>query len=139
MSRRHPELDAPDWRHMPLRERLLSRLLIDPDSDCVVWSGSHNPKTGYGQIQDQGKNKLVHRVMYEMFAGPVPDGLELDHLCRNKLCANVSHLEAVTHQVNTQRRSAVITHCPAGHEYTEENTYLGKHGRTCRACRRKGE
>lgn len=84
-----------------LRERLLSRLVIDPDSDCVLWTGQR--VRGYGRISVNSRTAPVHRVMYELFAGPVPEGLTLDHLCRVRNCANVAHLEPVTLAENIRR------------------------------------
>jgi hypothetical protein len=81
-------------------------------------------------------------MAYEMLVGPVPDGLELDHLCRVPACVNPDHLEPVTHIENVRRgRSywAERTHCSAGHEYTRENTRITKRGRTCRACKNETE
>jgi hypothetical protein len=102
MTRRRPWLEIPPWRHMTLRDRLLSRLELDP-SGCVLWTG-HKQVGGYGQIQHKGKALLVHRVMYELFTGPIPRGMTIDHLCRVRHCANVSHLEVVTLQENLSRR-----------------------------------
>ena len=124
-----------------VRERVLSRLLIDPGSDCLLWAGSRNTN-GYGQVRDGVRNTVVHRLMYEWFAGPVPAGAELDHLCRVRHCANVAHLEPVSHQENVRRgvspaaEAAVKTHCVNDHEFTEANTYIDRKGhRYCRPCR----
>lgn len=132
-------------RWVPLRERLFSRLIIDP-SGCVLWTGVLDA-WGYGEIRVDGRKQKVHRVMYEMFEGPIPDGLQLDHVkalgCTHRNCANVAHLEPVTPAENTRRSdspsaiNATKTHCPAGHPYDEQNTYYGKTGRRqCRACGR---
>lgn len=80
--------------------------------------------------------------MYEGLVGPIPDGFTLDHLCRNTSCANPAHLEPVTHEENVKRgRSgegqALRTHCPQGHEYTDDNTYQHGGRRFCRACHRE--
>jgi hypothetical protein len=83
------------------RERLLSRLVIDP-SGCLLWTGARS-RGGYGNIGTNTGIFAVHRVMYELFVGPIPDGLEIDHLCRVRHCAAPAHLEAVTRQVNTLR------------------------------------
>jgi hypothetical protein len=78
---------------------------------------------------------LAHRVSYELFKGPIPDGLQIDHLCRTTACVNPAHLEAVTQLENARRASAEITHCKNGHEYTLETTYRDRHGwRSCRVC-----
>ena len=124
-----------------LRDRLLSRLIIDP-SGCVLWTGATN-SGGYGTIWSEGRNRFVHRLMYEMFVGRIPDGLQLDHLCRVRHCASPAHLEPVTLRVNLLRGqtpaavNAAKTHCPAGHEFDLLNTYWNPQGsRECRACNR---
>lgn len=122
------------------RERLLSRLAIDP-SGCLLWTGAKSTG-GYAVIRINGRLRYAHRLMYEMFAGPVPEGLQLDHLCRVHHCANPAHLEPVTSRENSLRgtgipaRNAAKTHCPAKHPYDEANTYR-RHGRRyCRTCLR---
>lgn len=91
-----------------------------------------------------GKRFRAHRVIYEALVGPIPEGLTLDHLCRIKRCVNPDHLEPVTHAENVRRGNsgkyqASKTHCPQGHEYTPENTHIGRRGkyimRGCRTCR----
>jgi hypothetical protein len=87
----------------------------------------------------------VHRVAYELLVGPIPEGLELDHLCRNTRCVNPEHLEPVTGRENLMRavsswaaKNAAKTHCPQGHPYDEENTKVKRDGgRACRACGRE--
>ena len=89
-----------------LRERVLSHLVIDPDTGCLLWTGPCNHK-GYGKIvQTVGGQHLYlkpHRLMYEWFVGPIPDGLQIDHLCRVRHCAAPAHLEAVTCKENIRR------------------------------------
>jgi hypothetical protein len=121
-----------------LQERFGSRYLID-DKGCWIWQGATGG--GYGQIRDfiNGRHVIVgaHRVSYMIHRGPIPPGLEIDHLCRNKTCVNPDHLELVTSGENTRRYSALITHCPHGHAYEGENVVLDKYGhRSCRACLR---
>jgi hypothetical protein len=84
-----------------LRERVLARLIIQPDG-CVLWAGAKTPR-GYGKAALNGRQFYVHRLMYEWFVGRIPEGLELDHLCRVPSCANVAHLEAVPHSENIRR------------------------------------
>ena len=127
-----------------LRERVFAKLEIQPDG-CVLWTGSLMP-SGYGQVGRGRRGEglaTVHRLMYEWFVGPIPDGMEMDHLCRNRACAAPAHLVAVTRRENLLRGEtltaahAAKTHCPAGHPYDEANTYRrpGYNGRTCRTCR----
>jgi hypothetical protein len=113
-----------------------------PDlGQCWIWTGG--TARGYGRFwAGQGKKALAHRYAYELIVGPIPDGLELDHLCRVVLCINPSHLEPVTHQVNQQRgfspvrQQAEQTHCLRGHLFDEKNTRVRRGRRECRACRR---
>jgi hypothetical protein len=118
---------------------------VDRDGDgCWLWLGKDNGR-GYGQLWVDGRTVAAYRFSYELHVGPIADGYELDHLCRNRLCVNPTHLEPVTHRENMLRGSgfpafnAAKTHCPHGHEYTPENTYhhpRPRGGRLCRSCRR---
>ena len=109
------------------------------------WEPKQKPTPyGYVRIQDKRgpklKNIMAHRLIYEHFNGPIPDGLQIDHLCRNRACCNPAHLEPVTQQENIARGECSQwrlehTHCPNGHEYTEANTRIEKTGaRRCRTC-----
>lgn len=123
-----------------VRERLLSKTLIDFESGCWQWTASKN-QYGYGQFYIDGFMLRAHRAAYELIEGPIPDGLELDHLCKNRGCINPAHLDPVTHRENVQRasprRRLDPTRCMAGHEFTDENTLLRPDGtRTCRICNR---
>lgn len=112
----------------------------NPD-DCWVWQAYVLPN-GYGLFtfshRGAGRNKYAHRFAYELMVGPIPDGLELDHLCRNRPCVRPSHLEAVTHIVNIGRGlKAAKTHCVNGHLFDLFNThyvYKPRNGRVCRTC-----
>lgn len=132
---------------MGMRSRLLSRLMIDP-SGCLLWTGARNDD-GYGQIGttlDNGEWRTLysHRLMYEMFVGPIPAGHQIDHLCRVRHCAAPAHLEAVTQRENLLRGNGPAgehsrqTHCLNNHEFTEASTYRSATdgSRQCRACRR---
>lgn len=128
----------------PLEYRLLSRLSVDGDSGCWQWLG-HTTKDGYGRINADGKSRGVHRVMFEREYGPIPDGLQIDHLCRNRRCANPDHMEAVSPAENTRRGLAGAinrnkTECPQGHPYDAQNTYRFPDGRrACRTCNRDAQ
>ncbi len=104
---------------------------------CWPWHGARTKK-GYGTFRKDGRTHYAHRVAYERTFGPIPDGLTIDHLCRNKLCVNPAHLEVVTRGENVRRYAATITHCPHGHPYDDENTCVRADGqRDCRACNRE--
>lgn len=121
-------------------ERLWSKALAD-GTGCWIWQRSVST-AGYGHIWDGGKLLAAHRVAYELVKGLIPEGLTLDHLCRNRRCINPDHLEAVTHRVNVLRgesfaaENANKARCPQGHPYNEANTYLYPSGaRACHICR----
>jgi hypothetical protein len=108
---------------------------VEKSDSCWVWTGAKNSE-GYGYY----RNHRAHRLTYEQYVGAIPDGLVLDHLCRNPSCVNPEHLEAVSSRVNTLRgagptaQNAALTQCKNGHDFTPANTYLRDGGRTCRVC-----
>jgi len=117
---------------------------VDKTDGCWLWKGSLST-LGYARWRLDGRQQGAHRIAYEALVGPVPEGLELDHLCRVRHCVNPAHLEPVTHRDNVLRGTSFIaenaakTHCPQGHEYTPENTYRipsDPTRRYCRACSR---
>lgn len=110
--------------------------------NCIDgWGCNHS--AGYKLVTTHGRKEYCHRITYVRAFGPIPSGLEIDHLCRNRACCNPFHLEAVTHAVNMARgiggqNNARKTHCPQGHEYSDDNTYRYKANgrRDCLTCRR---
>lgn len=128
----------------PRDSRIMRRVLVDVDTGCWLWTGALN-LWGYGVIGDgtrEDNNSLVHRAAYEEFVGPIPDGLDLDHLCRNRMCCNPDHLEPVTRAENVARgdRSTgwadELKTCKRGHPWVEENTRRSAKQRHCRTCER---
>jgi len=138
----------------PVLERLLAKVSVDPITGCWLWTGTVDAG-GYARIKVGGRNGTMasaHRVSYELHVKPIPEGLDIDHLCRVRHCVNPDHMEPVTHRDNVVRglaptvsvaAAAAIklarTHCKQGHEYTEDNTYVytrsnGKTHRQCRMC-----
>jgi hypothetical protein len=115
------------WRHVTITD--------------ACWNYSPVNYHGYGRIGIDYRRHHAHRFSYEMHVGPIPDGLDIDHLCRNRACVNPDHLEPVTRQVNLLRgvgptaTNAAKEFCKRGHEFTPENTMIRKEGwRNCRAC-----
>lgn len=107
-----------------------------PD-ECWEWLG--HKRDGYGRLRVGDRLVPAYRLTYELLVGPIPEGLEPDHLCRNTGCVNPSHLEPVPHVINVRRGRAgahmkARTHCPWDHEYTPENTYVYRGLRSCRTC-----
>jgi hypothetical protein len=123
--------------------RVLAKTTIDSPTGCWVFEGAKS-SNGYGHVSvtvapSRQTYPHAHRVVYEALVGPIPDGLVLDHLCRNPPCVNPSHLEPVTSAVNTRRGApATATACIHGHQFTPENTYRSptRGRRQCRTCRR---
>jgi len=118
-------------------ERFASRV-TRTESGCWVWGGALS--SGYGKLRVNGKAMYAHRFAYEEFRHPIPDGLELDHLCRNTQCVNPFHTQPVTHTINVGRGnwpSAINsrkTHCKRGHLLQGDNLIIMKRGRQCRTC-----
>ena len=124
----------------PPEVRMARRTTRTPDG-CLIFDGTPN-NSGYGLFYDGNKERLAHRWAYEHHYGPIPAGLVINHLCRQKMCVNPEHLEAVTQRDNTRYSDEALgirsgaTHCPHGHEYTPDNLVKGKH-RKCKTCHRE--
>jgi hypothetical protein len=101
---------------------------------CWVWTAM--TRAGYGQFR-VARHMAAHRFAYELMVGPIPDGYDLDHLCRNRACVRPDHLEPVTRRENLRRglSGELKTHCRHGHPFTPENRLPAGHGTTkCRIC-----
>jgi len=118
---------------------------VDASGDCWEWTASKH-KDGYGLFRPHSNETMTraHQFAWTTLVGPVPEGLELDHLCRNPACVNPDHLEPVTHRENMRRTSATTvwvkkaarerTHCPQNHEYSGDNVIMDGGYRKCRTC-----
>ncbi len=122
-------------------------LMVDKrePTDCWPWLGS---KTGYGygsfrtgsSKDGSRRHVMAHRFAYESLRGPIPESLQIDHLCRNRGCQNPAHMEPVTQRENILRGEGLTanearrTHCPKGHPLSGSNLYRTKLGRRCRMC-----
>ena len=114
------------------------------ETPCELWTGCLDDK-GYGRQNRKGQSRRVHRARFEARFGPIPAGMEPDHLCRNRACMNTAHLELVSHRVNVLRGEAPSSHaarrteCDRGHSFDEGTTHerADHWGRRCRRCDRE--
>lgn len=129
---------------LPPFERFMSKVVWNGDEgECWTWEGAKKPK-GYGSFSPaHDRTQIAHRYAYEQFVGPIPAGLHLDHLCRNRARVNPAHLEPVTPRENVLRgvgisaQHAKKTHCPQGHPYSGDNLLYERGSRICRICKRE--
>jgi hypothetical protein len=116
----------------------------DHPDECWPWDRAMY-ENGYGRarvnrVGGKPSGTTAHRAVYSALVGPIPDGLDLDHLCRNRACANPAHVEPVTRRENLLRghtlpaANVAKTHCLRGHEFTPENTRIQRGTRACREC-----
>lgn len=123
-----------------LPEKLAARIAVD-DAGCWLWQGAKTQKNYGMAYTNLCKERSAHRIAYALLIGSIPEGYEIDHLCRVPSCCNPLHLEAVTPQEN-RRRSPLAperrTHCPEGHPYEGHNLYINAVGaRVCKTCQRE--
>jgi hypothetical protein len=127
-------------REGSIRRRILASIRKD-ESGCWRWQKGKTAN-GYGRLTVDGRPRRAHRAAYEEFVGPIPDGLQLDHLCRVRDCVNPAHLEPVTSRENTLRgdtgpaRNAAKTECSNGHPFDVANISWDRGKRRCRTCAR---
>ena len=130
---------------MELITKFLSRVSVDLDSGCWLWTGAKKSKKyPYGLFCVENKNVRAHRWAYEFFIGPIVSGYELDHyVCREKSCVNPYHVKPRSHSEHLEQPDSMIslkraqTHCKRGHILAGENLLIDTNGaRQCRPCRR---
>lgn len=124
-------------------DRFMAKVSRDEETGCWSWTGCVT-STGYGRVWNGQRSDWAHRVIYKLASRTIPDGLVLDHLCRNRRCVNPDHLEPVTDRQNTMRgvnpeatraRHKSKTHCLRGHPLFGLNIRIDNRGhRICRAC-----
>lgn len=130
----------------------ITRVLITPRPDCLLWPAGMD--RGYGRLDIDDRLMRVHRVIWELTVGPIPEGMTIDHLCRVRSCCNTDHMEVVTPEENTsraagfpklnpnkRRKGQAADQCRNGHKYeSESDVYVHANGsRRCRACREATE
>jgi hypothetical protein len=122
-----------------LRSCFLKQIKIDLKTGCWLWQGFL--RKGYGRFHAYPKAVSAHVLAYKVLIGPIPKGLQLDHICNTKNCVNPWHLEPVTQLVNIRRRTPynrTKTHCPKGHPYEGDNLFIRRSGRRrCIQCQRE--
>ncbi len=133
------------YRVKPAWVRLMSKRVVDPSSGCWIFTGGRIKD--YGAFYYEGRNHYAHRWIYARVVGPIPEGYEVDHLCKNPPCFNPEHLEAVTQYENNMRSDSKTarmkrqTECLRGHPLSGHNLMLVKSGpgrapaRVCRTCK----
>lgn len=125
---------------MSNKSRLLAKIFDDQETGCWVFFAARQP-TGYGQMWNGKRQEQAHRISYRIYVGEIPEGCEIDHICRNRSCVNPEHLRAVSHRENMRvsntvmGRNAAKMFCKRGHPFEGRNLFITKTGaRQCRTC-----
>lgn len=132
-----------------LYDRFIEKVEMVTESGCWIWVGCCD-SNGYGNlskgvkvVEGYRKNYYAHRVAYELYKGSIPEGLDIDHLCRVRCCVNPDHLEAVCRKENVMRGNSpsnfnsIKMHCIRGHRLEGDNLFFDCDGyRQCRTCSR---
>lgn len=127
----------------PIADRFYVKTIRDDSTGCLLWTGATcGSRLKYGAFTWHGRRQVTaHRAAWMLEVGPIPDGWEVDHLCRVPLCVEITHLEAVPASVNRERAASpsMVNRdkgaCSLGHRYDERNTYVDREGkRHCRSC-----
>lgn len=145
-QRQHSKYCSQECYHKRQRPNDVQRFMAKihyADNGCWEWTSALN-RAGYGVLNIKGKVVLAHRFSFLNAGNTIPPNTELDHLCRNRKCVNPAHLEPVSHHINILRGESPVakyarnTHCPKGHEFTPDSTYIapGRNDRQCRICRK---
>lgn len=137
-------MSDPQWGDERLPEKFWRNVEVSQDG-CWRWTKGLN-HAGYARFpvvsEGRRQHRRIHRLTYEVFVAPLTPGLTIDHLCRVRNCCNPAHLEEVTQRENTLRgdtlnaANVLKTHCPQGHPYSADNTYVNRGRRNCRICSR---
>ena len=120
-----------------LPPRIAAKIAVDADTGCWLWTAARTPD--YGAIHHEGRQYRAHRFIYELIAYGIPEGMQMDHLCRVKRCVSPLHVEPVTPSENQIRSGLAIRstpYYPCGHPRTAENSRRGAtlYARCCRTC-----
>lgn len=120
---------------------------MDLEYECITWTGTTQKNNGYGRLKVNGEMKMVHRWVFEMQYGPIPDGLTIDHICFNRACIEPTHLRPMTRQENGARHQddckcsrhapVRLSTCVNGHDLTQDGALVFPPSRPrgrCRQC-----